>query len=229
MAKARDGIISIEGTLGDLVIVNYTRYGKRVRRKRGTVKKAVLNESCKKNQGALLSANSYGQTIKHAFDPFRKEVWDGGMWPRLLSIFQKCIAAAKPVDYALLKSFEFTDALDLSSIAYVFPSVISDTASGLLKLSLRTNVYFPETLKLDGYKLSIIMVSPDSKTKSADVHSIEFEEKLNNEERTFEAEFPLPEKYEAILIAVKVSGYKDGAASYNKKANAMRIVEVVKA
>ena len=76
------GIIGLLGTLDKMTFVHSKAYGDHVRRKRGTVKKAVLNKTMVESSKKLIHVNQMASLI---FKSISNEHKDGKLWPRLLS------------------------------------------------------------------------------------------------------------------------------------------------
>jgi hypothetical protein len=77
-----------------------------MRRKRGSVKPAVLNGSLKKSVDLNPLSNACAKAFKDAIDPFRKDFSDGSMWSRLVGIFKKHFRNNPTFDFSLLEGFE---------------------------------------------------------------------------------------------------------------------------
>ena len=76
----------LKGTLDNMTFVNSKAYGDHVRRKRGTVKPAVLNDAMVQSKDRLLQVN---ETARLIFNSIRNEHKDGSLWSRLLSVLRR--------------------------------------------------------------------------------------------------------------------------------------------
>jgi hypothetical protein len=94
------------GTLNGVTGVKSKVYGKHMRRARGTVKAAVINDEFKKSIELNKRANAIAKTIKDAIDPFRENFRDGTMWGRLVGLFKRHFRENSDLDLSILEKFE---------------------------------------------------------------------------------------------------------------------------
>jgi hypothetical protein len=226
MAKVkRSALINFKGTIDGMTIVQSKTYAPHMRKARST---SEINDVLQKSAEAMAEATSYAMSIYRAFDPYRKDVTDSKAWTRLRHLFRKALVDGKPIDYTFLTNFHFRDKVSLDSMASPRLTITQDTGKNMFKLSLCCSINFPEELNMEGVKITIVPVIANVTRKTAEVPgAYEFMEKdLKNAKGIYEAEMALPVKYDAIVIAVKVEGYKDGKSN-NQKVNNMAIVEVI--
>jgi hypothetical protein len=227
MAKVRSSLINFQGTLDKLTFVNSRAYGPHVRMKRGTHTPIKMSKAFKQSSDVLVKANVYAKRIKDAFEPWGGQVKDGTAWSRLVSLVKKTLAAGKPTDYSFLKGFEFNAKKPRCGIATVDVQTVQDKKNKLLELSFDAAVHFPERLKLDAYTFRTIVVFFHPKKNMPSVFTEEFTGTLPARLVKYKVEIPLPPKFEAAVIGVKVRGYKEGSASFNKQANGLEIVDAL--
>ena len=82
-----------------MVNVNSKAYGVHQRRKRGTVKPADVNDSFKAASRMLLTGSRLARLVKNAIDPYRKPIYDGTLWSRMLSQFYRQAKQAGQLDF----------------------------------------------------------------------------------------------------------------------------------
>jgi hypothetical protein len=195
--------------------------------KRGTHTPIKMSKAFKQSSDVLVKANVYAKRIKDAFEPWGGEVKDGTAWSRLVSLVKKAIAEGKPMDYSFLKGFEFNAKKPRRRIAAVDVQAVQHKKNKVLELSFAAAMRFPERLALDAYTFRTIVVFFHSKKSMPAVSTEEFTGTLPARLVKYKVEIPLPPKFEAVAIGVKVRGYKERSASFNRQANGLEIVEVV--
>ncbi len=227
MAKVSPSLIKFQGTLQDFTFVQSKAYGEHVRMKRGTHTPITINDAFKRSGKTLVKANRYAKIIKDAFEPYRATIKDGTAWSRLVALFKKTLTAGKPIDYTFLKGFEFHSKHSLGSIAALYVTAVKDKKKNVLKLSCTGQTSFPDRLRIDSYRLTIIVVFPLAKEKTSVVSSAEFISGAPGKRYNYQTEILLPKKFDAIVIGVKVNGIKERSHSSNLKANGLGVVEVM--
>jgi hypothetical protein len=227
MAKVSPSLIKFQGTLLDFTFVKSKAYRDHVRLKRGTHTPITINDAFKRSGKNLVKANLYAKIIKDAFEPYRASIKDGTAWSRLVALFKKTLAAGKPVDYTFLENFEFHSKHSLESIAPLRVTAVKHKKRNVLKLLCTGKVSFPDSLRIDSYALTVIVVFPLAKKRTSIVSSAEFFSDTQGKQYKYETEIALPKKFDAIVIGVKVNGIKEELPSFNLKANALGVVAVL--
>ncbi len=89
MAKVEPNIMPITGTIGD---ITYVKRGNKfyARRKRGTVKKATVNEKLLTIANRNAAAIKTAMPINNILADYAGKIREGAFWQRLLSCLKKC-------------------------------------------------------------------------------------------------------------------------------------------
>ena len=89
MARVANSNVNFRGTIGELT---YVKRGKKfyVRRKRGTVKKAVINEKLQAVVDRNAAVNRTAVPINNILSEYAGKIKEGAFWQRLLSRIRKC-------------------------------------------------------------------------------------------------------------------------------------------
>lgn len=167
MAKSKSKI-SLADVPPGMILVRSRTYGDHVRAKRGTYKKARLNRALKKGSLLVREANAAAKLFKNAVDPYRKGLIDRSLWPNLLSMFRRQQTKTGRVDFSQLNPFEFHKRYTLHKLLPVQVVTSYDDKSHILRavISYDGLPHFDNS-RIDGYKLSAIVLFPDLKKKTA--------------------------------------------------------------
>jgi hypothetical protein len=161
MAKVNNLVMDgTQGTLQGLTFVKSRRYGNHVRAKRGTIKPAVLNDTLTACKDRLQQAGSPARLI---FNAIKEEHKDGGLWSRLLSVFNKDIKDGKAVGVACLRDLECSQERQLSSLVGSFSLTIEQSNNTLqVAVKMDHHAHWKRKPKfIDGYQLSLVVLFPD--------------------------------------------------------------------
>ncbi|MDF2187348.1 hypothetical protein [Paraflavitalea sp. CAU 1676] len=163
MASNTSVIFKLKGTIGELTFVKSRRYKPHVRRKRGTVKPAVLNEKMESSRQLLLSCNKHAKLI---FDQLREEPRDGAMWSRLLKIIFHAAESGFPIDARLFQHLECNLLHPLKSITGEFGNynkinVARDKKRLNIQVQLASAPKVPQKPFPGDYQLRLVVLFPD--------------------------------------------------------------------
>jgi hypothetical protein len=221
-------VIKLSGTLDQLTFVRSHTYGDHVRRKRGSVKPAVVNDAFKKSSDELRAATPYAKLIKDSVNPYVIRFKDWTLWSRLRSFFRKQVREGS-IDYHLLEGFEFHKLHSLYSLLRSKPLLKVNMDEGELCLSFGLAVlpHFP-VRGIDGYKLTLVIIgiSTDGTSSITLDHTFHIK-RLNDNSPEEQIRFALKEPLPTFIIALKCEGCRKSEVVYNVKANGMAVIGVV--
>ena len=228
MAKV-NSLIKISGTLDDHTFVRSATYGDHVRRKRGSVKEALVNEAFRKSSEELRIATPYAKLIKDSVNPYLIYFRDWTLWSRLRSFFRKQIREGD-INYQQLVGFEFHKAHSLYSLLRNKPSVNvhADEIEICVHIRFHLHPYFPVSY-VDGYQFTILVIVVDATNKSVrtfeHVSAIrKLSDPLHEEEQL---KFSREVHGSTVIVALKCEGCKGNDVMRNVKTQGMAIVQVI--
>jgi hypothetical protein len=163
MARTTSIIFKFKGTIGELTFVKSRRYKPHVRRKRGTVKPAVLNEKMKASGELLLSCNKQAKLV---FDALRDEPHDGSLWSRLVKTFFHAAESKVAPHVGLFRNLECNLGHPLQPITGSFENYhkiqLKQEGKKLkLNIQLRRHPAVPQKPFEAGYQLRMVVLFPD--------------------------------------------------------------------
>lgn len=227
MAKTT-GIINRElsGSLGDLTFVNSKAYEPHLRRKRGTVKEAVLNTAMVESKNRLLHVNQIASLI---FKSISNEHKDGKLWSNLLSILR-----------LQLKDYNFNDVSCLLNLECHTKRTLSKMLRGgwevktaeVSKCQLRIDLHLPNTPEYENkylpeFQITMHVIFPDFtgiKLKK-EVACGEVLKRLNCP-KEFSYVVSIPAKATEYAVFMKVTEAEDGVALRYPQSTGMCCVAV---
>jgi hypothetical protein len=227
MAKV-NSLIKISGTLDDHTFVRSATYGDHVRRKRGSVKQALVNEAFRKSSEELRIATPYAKLIKDSVNPYLIYFKDWTLWSRLRSFFRKQIREGD-INYQQLVGFEFHKAHSLYSLLRNRPNVnvYADEKEIRVHIRFHMHPHFPVSY-VDGYQFTILAIVVDAVSKS--VRTFEhistirkLTDKLHDEQQL---RFSREEHGGVLIVALKCEGCKGNDVMRNVKTQGMAVVHV---
>lgn len=225
MAKV-DSLITLRGTHGGITFVKSPTYGDHVRAARGTHKKAKPNAAFKKQSKKLVKANLPAQILRNAINPYREDFYYGPLWWGLVSMTNEALGKDGTCDFARLKPFEIHPKHPLAVILETATKVNARRSKLEVSLSSRTPPDFEESLRLTGYRLSVIVIYPLSKKQTAKTDVVESSVmELTEKIRPLLIEFSIPKGATHFLVCVRVDGLERGMVCAALSAKGMRMVE----
>lgn len=225
MAKSKSKISPADVPPG-MTLVRSRAYGDHVRAKRGTYKKVRLNAALKKGTLLVGEANAAAKLFKDALDPYRKGLIDKSLWPNLLSMFRRQQTKNGIVDFSQLKPFEFHTRYTLHKLLGVQVVTSYDEKSQLFRavISYEGLPHFGKS-RVDGYKLSAIVLFPDLKKK---ITNTVVEEsgilKLEGKQAPFDVAVSVPREAKAFVLCLKIEGCSKGKVYHTIATKGMRVV-----
>lgn len=230
MAKA-DSLITLRGTYGGMTFVKSPTYGDHVRAARGTHKKAKVNAAFKKQSKKLVKVNVPAQILRNAIEPYRKDFHYGQLWQKLVSLTNEALGENGKFDFASLKPFEIHPDHPLTGIVILETATNVDAGNSKLEVSLSspTPPMFADSLPLEGYRLSVIMIYPNLKKRSAKTDAVESNvTPLSEKIGPLAIEFSIPKGATHFLVCVRIDGWEQGKLCSALSAKGMRVVAVGK-
>jgi hypothetical protein len=226
MAKS-DSLINLQGTIGGLTFVKSRAYGDHVRAKRGTYKKAELNQAMKEGSAKLKVANVHAKIFKDAIDPHRVNIVDGTFWQRLLSLFRRQLNTGGAIDFSQMVGFEIHSRHTSKRFIQVNPTIKFNRKKFLLEVDLHYSQ--PPTFKkskyVDGYRLTIIGVFPDMKKKRSKTESMSSSiVRLTAEDTSFRADLGVPSGAKKFIVCVKIEGCGKGIVFNTRTTSGLWVV-----
>ncbi|HEX5169781.1 MAG TPA: hypothetical protein VFW11_11455 [Cyclobacteriaceae bacterium] len=228
MAKV-DSIIKFSGTLDKLTFVRSAAYGDHVRRKRGSVKPARVNEAFKRSSDELKMATPYAKLIKDSVNPFLSNCRDWTLWSRLRSFFRKQVRSGS-IDYYELVGFEFHKKHTLDSLLRGRPAIDASINGSELCISfqLQAPPHIPLSY-IDGYQLTLVVIGVNGESTSSCTGEYPLGlARLNEKPGIEQLRLSLKEPADTIILALKCEGCKGNNVMNNAKSQGMAIVHVLK-
>ena len=225
MAKSKSRI-SLADVPPGMTLVRSRAYGDHVRAKRGTYKKARLNPALKK--GALLvgEANAAAKLFKDAVDPYRKGLIDKSLWPSLLSMFRRQQTKNGTIDFSQLKPFEFHARYTLQKLLPVRVVTSYDDQNQLFRAVIKYEglPHFGKS-RVNGYKLSAIVLFPDLKKKTVKI-VVEESAILSRQEAQppFEVSVSVPARAKCFVLCLRIDGCSNGKVYHTIATKGMGVV-----
>lgn len=173
MAKS-DSIIKLQGTIAGLTFVRSRAYGDHVRAKRGTYKKAEVNDALKQESKTLISANIPAKIFKDAIDPYRRTVTGGTLWRRLVSMFLKQLKNTGAIDFGKIGRFEIHADHPFDRFLFIQPTIKVAKEKPLLHVHIEYDHHPRFKVKgINGYRFTVIGMFPDLKKRTAKTIAVE--------------------------------------------------------
>ena len=225
MAKSKSKI-SLADVPPGMTLVRSRVYGDHVRAKRGTYKKARLNEALKKGSVFIGEANAAAKLFKDAVDPYRKRLIDNSLWPNLLSMFRRQQTKTGCVDFSQLEPFEFHNRYTLHKLLPVDAVISYDDKTGTLRavISYQGLPHFGKS-RVDGYKLSAIVLFPDLKKKTANTV---VEESailpLEGKQAPFDVAISVPKRADCFILCLRIDGCSEGKVYHTIATKGMAVI-----
>ena len=220
-------LINLNGTVGDYTFVKSAKYGDHIRAKRGTHKKAKLNEAFKKQTQKVPGANLHAKIFKDAIDPYREKLKDGTMWSRLISMFMQQFDVHGKFDFGRMEPFEIHRKYTFENLFKSEPTITINKKESALQISLLYNKHpsFKESAEVDGYRFSVTVVFPDLKKKTAKAVSEDSDIIKRGEKiEPVNIQVPIPRGAKSFLVCVRIDGCRNGKVDGPMTTKGMRMV-----
>lgn len=237
-----NSIFSFRGASDELINVHSRRYGTHKRRRRGSVKPALLNEAFQKSVTLNELVNATAKVIKDALDPYREGFRDGSMWSRLVGLLKKHLLQNPTPDFGILENFELYDKLFLhNSCHHKATGTIVGGPETSVRIELTTS---PATnlirFRATSYQQTLIGVFLDADHKattrsecvmlpikwSKQAATRPRDEYPVAEKNQQIAQWPIPAGTKTILLVVKCEPCRDNKLIERTKVRGMKIVKV---
>lgn len=229
MAKMKS-LFSFEGTFGGVTPVRSIAYGDHVRAPRGSKKKAEVNDSFKRSSAALVAANRPAQLIYRALTPYCKDLREGKMWPRLLSVFRNYQKTQGSFHFKSLEHFEIHSRYPLSRFAQPRCETVYDPLAQSLHVRMLFDAHpdFHKFADVDSYRLDVLVIYPSLATLTAPVTVVNLPLiRLVEALTPLESTLQVPKEAEAVAVGLRLTGCKAGEPLPNRKVMGMQLVHVL--
>lgn len=227
MAKLNNIVTrKLSGTLDDLTFVDSKAYGPHVRRKRGTDKEAVLNETMVESSNRLIHVNKIASLI---FKSISNEHKDGKLWSRLLSKLRLQLRDYNFNDVSCLLGIECHQKRSLDKM---LRSLWEVEVAGFSKKQMCISLQMPGKPSYDNkylkeFQISMHVLYPDfegSKLKK-EMAGSDVLQKANCP-KSFSFIVPVPAKATQYAVFMKITECEDGEALNYQQSTGMRCVAV---
>jgi hypothetical protein len=225
MAKKKPKISASDVPPG-MTLVKSRTYGDHLRAKRGTHKKVVLNAVLQKGTEHVGEANAAAKLIKDALGPYRKGLIDNTFWPNLLSMFRLQQINTGTVDFSELKPLEFHPRYTLHKLLGVQVGTSYDDSTRMLRavVSYNSLPHFGKS-RVDGYKLSAIVLFPDLKKKTAEIVIQESAVMPREKNQSpFDVAVSVPDGAECFVLCLRIDGCSEGKVYHTIATKGGRVV-----
>lgn len=226
MAKA-SSIIKLQGTIAGLTFVRSRAYGDHVRAKRGTYKKADVNDVLKQESKILLRANVPAKIFKDAIDPYLGQFKTGMLWQRLVSVFRKQLKTQGAIDFGQMERFEIWPDYPLSKFMNVQSAIAFKKEKSLLQVDIAYDGHpaFRKVKSINGYKFTVIGIFPSLKKKTAvTVDAVSEVIAMEGPVAPVRVKLSVPSKSKVFAVCLKIEGCIDGEVSNTRMTEAMCVV-----
>ena len=226
MAKTKS-VIAFQGTFDNITYVTSKVYGNHIRAARGTHKKATVNDAFKEESKRLLHANIPAKILKDAIEPYRDEVKGGLLWQRLVSMFKRQISDHGSFDFSKLKPFEVHANYPLERFMSVQTKVKPDREQSTLNVTVSYNTHprFERSSFIDGYMLSVIIIFPYVKGRTAKIVAVHSKViALTGEVPPLQVKLDIPPRAKTYILCVKLDGCMKGKVNDTPSTKGLRVV-----
>ena len=225
MAKKSKPRISPADVPPGMILVKSRAYGDHLRAKRGTHKKAKLNAALKKRTVFVREANAAAKLFRDAVQPYGKGIIDKSIWPNLLSMFLLQLGKIGKVDFSQLEPFELHSRYTLHKI---LPTQVvrkyDDKTRTLQAVMSYSGPHFRNT-RIDGYKLTAVVLFPDLKKKTAKTiveESPILSQKI--EQTPFDMSVSVPPRVKCFMLCLRIDGYSTDKAVHTFATKGMKVI-----
>lgn len=227
MARFYPNLGIISGTYQEQTFVKSARYGVHLRSKRGTHRPAVLNEMM---QASSIGMGSASGAAKLVFDQVRHVHKDGGLWPKLVSVFKQQLGVDGGFGVGNLKGLECSEDHSFAKLApgFMWRVVVAQNAAELgISCVLSDRPRFLKKQYLDGYQLTVRVMWLNFETGFAqtDVHAGPVTG-LDDAVRVLAFSVGVPNGAKAYVVLLQLDGCVDGVAEGRSVGRAMMVAAV---
>ena len=218
---------NLRGTIGGYTFVKSRVYGDHVRARRGTYKRAEVNDAFKKESTLLLRANIPAKILKDAIEPYRRNLSGGMLWQRLVSMFREQLKTKGSFDFASLEPFEIHKDYPFDRFLQVASAIKPDKKKNKLRVDINypRHPTFKKVKDVDGYRLTVIGIFPDQKKKTAWTASVESELiELTSAIAPMAAQLDVPKNAKSYIVCIRIEGYFGRTACKMRTTTGLRVV-----
>lgn len=159
MAKNRSRIFKLQGTIDDVTFVNSKRYDPHIRAKKNSKTPFVMTAPLAISKERIQECNQY---LKPIFQAMRPEVYEGGMWSKMVSLQFAALKAGLPLGLSCYENFECNIQHPLAEAlgnGYDF-SATREQNQVHVRLQLPGAPTVKDNIPRTGYQLRVVAIGP---------------------------------------------------------------------
>jgi hypothetical protein len=200
------------GTLGKVCVVESETYGEHVRRARGTVKKAEVNDVMKENGERMIASNAAARLINDALKPFRENFAGGLFWQNLVKHFTAQAKKGEPYSLKGLEGKEIHKAYPLDRLIRGPVNVEGDMEQKTIRVSMdywAEKRFLTRNPSTKGFQLTMIAFFVDFTRMQIAVSQqmLPFKYLTDKEPSVFS--LAIPEGFSSYMLCCKAEGAED--------------------
>jgi hypothetical protein len=229
MAKNKQTLFPLSGTLAGLTFVHSATYGAHVRRARGTVNPAPVNKSLQQNASRAPRITALGAPLLQCFKEMGGSFVQRGLWQVMMK--RMFSATGVTVDGLLrsLEGLELNKDYPLDKLVGVLPALKLSAKAATIAIELKGTgkVKFARGLKMDSYRYELFVTWVNSKGDrlEGDVQQTEWLPVAGDAMR-FNFKFRKEGWAKYMLVVVKLQGGNKAEPDARLGAVAMRVMKV---
>jgi hypothetical protein len=206
MAKTTSKLVHVNGTFNGVTYVNSSAYAPHIRRPRGSVKPAVLNETLANRAAQTAAVNHLAKNIYDVIIDVAGLFRERNLWRRLLSKLQRTAFLPVSEQLANLRGLEINNRYPLR-VSFSQPVIHLEDGQVTVTISFYGHPHFPYTLQLDCYYYRLHLLWLDATGKQVENDGITTDWVSYTEEKpSFAFLFPKPSKALHLIVFLLVQG-----------------------
>ena len=230
MAKTPDSLLGLSGTFNGMTHVRSRAYKPHVRRPRGTIKPAPVNNVLEQNAARATKVTSVAKQLHYCFKEMGKAFVQRRLWQVMLKRMYSAKTAAVPELLLSLEGMELNEAYPLEKILGILPSlkVTSKNNRVNVLMSPLPKPHFPNSFSGDSYRFELFVTWIDGRGRRLE-GDLENSRWIGLEEDVEKLSFNFTkEKWvKNIMIVLKISGGLKGEPDTRLVGTGMRVAKVV--
>lgn len=231
MAKSKNALIKLSGTLYDATFVDSKKYGRHVRSPRGTYKKAKVNHVLADNAKKTDLINSTAKVIHDHIKSIAGSFKQSDLWQdQLLSRMRKVNSTVLPDLLASVQGLEINGSYPLNRLMNLPSLELTINKSTLcLDMTFLGHPDFDKKISADSYYYTFHLLYIDKNGEAVDSDGIETEwVQLQDEVPSYALSFKVPVKAQYYLLFLEIDAGLDNVPLDMYPAKGMRVMVVGK-
>lgn len=199
------------------------------RRKRGTVKKATVNEAFARNAATAKITRPATVRLFNILEPYTYGLKSGKKHMAVAGLFMKCYNQKGIIDFAMLKGIELNSANTLDNLFHGAYTTAIQNNQVELTLSFKNGTVKRQNNLATDYYFEIVLVSGDvTKDKKLYVESESSELFAFGQKKIpdYKLELSLPRKKVPWMLLLKVNCHEGNELAHHPKHFAMKVIAV---